>query len=70
MYLKSMKKNSNEIKCSVCGKVTKHYVSSDGAYRCLICGAVNKVGAPKKKLEVIFEPDEALDEALNPVVND
>jgi uncharacterized Zn finger protein len=65
-----MKKNSTEtnleMKCSECGKVTKHYLSSKGEYRCLICGTVNKTVTPKKKMEVTFEADEELDKALNP----
>ena len=54
-----------EMKCSECGKVTKHYLSSKGEYRCLICGTVNKTITPKKKMEVTFEADEELDKALN-----
>lgn len=54
------------MKCSECGKVTKHYLSSKGEYRCLICGTVNKTVAPKKEMEVVFEADKELDDALNP----
>lgn len=55
-----------EMKCSECGRVTKHYLSSKGEYRCLICGKVSKTIAPKKEMEVTFEADEELDKALNP----
>ena len=44
-----------EIKCSACGKKTKHYLSKDGDYKCLLCGTVNK---STNKKEVVFEPDE------------
>lgn len=58
-----------EIKCSICGKVTKHYLSKKGEYKCLICGTANKKVAPKKDLEVIFEIDEEFDNQLNPIVD-
>ena len=66
MKKKNIRPDSMEIKCASCGKVTKHYVASNGDVRCLICGTVNKNIGPKKKLEVVFEADEALDKALNP----
>lgn len=46
-----------EINCSECGRVTKHYLSKNGEYKCLICGKVNKT-IPKK--EVVFKQDENL----------
>lgn len=54
------------MKCSECGKITKHYLSSKGEYRCLVCGTVNKVATPKQDLEITFEADEELDKDLNP----
>lgn len=66
--MKNNSMNANlEMKCSECGKVTKHYLSNKGEYRCLICGTVNKVVTPEKKVEIVFEADEELDNALNPV---
>lgn len=43
-----------EIRCSECKKVTKHYLSKTGEYKCLICGKVNK-SLPK---EIVFVPDD------------
>lgn len=51
-----------EYRCKECGRVTKHYLSKTGEYRCLICSTVNK-RAPRT---VVFEQDEELDTALNP----
>jgi ribosomal protein L37AE/L43A len=51
-----------EYKCKECGKVTKHYLSKTGVYKCLICGTANK----KAPRDVVFEQDEELDAALNP----
>lgn len=56
-----------EVRCSECGKVTKHYLSKNGDYKCLICGKVNK----RLPREIAFEPDEdffekkELDEFVN-----
>ena len=61
-----MKKENLELKCSSCGKTTRHYLTKKGEYRCLICNTVNKTVSPKKNLEVVFEADEELDSALNP----
>lgn len=61
-----MKKEAKlEIKCSNCGKVTKHYLSKSGEIRCLVCGTVNKVTSPKKNLEITFEQDDIFDKELN-----
>lgn len=45
MNMKSKKKPKSivEIVCKECGRVTKHYLSGDGTYKCMICGQVNKV---------------------------
>jgi len=48
-------------KCSRCGTQTKHYLTKEGDYKCLICGTTNKK-APKI---VLFEQDEELESALN-----
>lgn len=45
-----------EHKCSLCGAVTKHYLSKSGEYKCMVCGTVNK----KAPREVVFTPDETL----------
>ena len=60
---KNLTKENLEIKCSECGKVTKHYLASNGEYRCLVCGTVNKVITPT---EIVFETDEEFDKELNP----
>ena len=44
-----------ELKCTECGKKTKHYLSKNGDYKCLICGKVNK---SLNKKEIVFEADE------------
>jgi len=36
------KKSIIEIKCSECGKTTKHYLTKDNDYKCMICGTINK----------------------------
>lgn len=52
------KKAKNEsivtLKCSCCGKPTKHYLTKDGEYKCIICQHVDKTVALK---EVVFESD-------------
>jgi uncharacterized Zn finger protein len=66
-----MKKSIENIKCSVCGKVTKHFLNSKGEYRCLVCNSVNKtVKVPEKDLEVVFEADKSFIKALNPELTD
>ena len=55
-------KSIKEYKCKECGRVTKHYLSKTGAYKCLICGTINR----KAPRDVIFEQDKELDVALNP----
>lgn len=54
--------NIIEIKCSVCGKVTKHYLSKNGDYKCLICGNVDKT---IKLPTVTFECDKEFINQLN-----
>lgn len=50
-----------ELKCPACGKVTKHYLSKTGKYKCVICGKANK----SLKCEVEFECDETFINELN-----
>jgi hypothetical protein len=42
------------MKCSVCGKDTNHYLTSDGEYKCVVCQNIDKI-IPIK--EVNFESD-------------
>lgn len=58
------------IKCATCGRETPHYVNAKGEVRCAICQTVAKKVAVKTPKEVEFEMDEALDAALNPVVEE
>lgn len=52
-----MKKNPAilEIKCKKCGKVTRHSLTKEGKYTCLICGNVDKE-VKLKNVEVVFTP--------------
>jgi len=41
-------KNVIERKCKMCGKVTKHYLTKDDHYKCMICGSINGEAHPKE----------------------
>lgn len=71
MSKKKSKKSARpiiEINCSECGRVTKHYLSKDGDYKCLFCGKINR-SLPRKK-EVIFEQNEDFFDKKEEVVAD
>lgn len=58
-----------DIMCPKCGRTTHHYLNKEtGEYKCVVCQRVNKTIKVKLKKEVIFEMDEDLEAALNPVV--
>lgn len=70
MFLRNMKKSLSknaEMKCSVCGKITKHFLDKDGNYRCLVCNTIN---ASVPVSEVVFEADEEFDTELNPKISE
>ena len=67
MKKKSVKKLI-DILCPKCGRITHHYLNEEtGEYKCVVCQSVNKTIKVKLKKEVIFEMDEDLEAALNPV---
>lgn len=50
-----------EIKCSVCGRVTLHYLTAKGEYKCPVCHTTNKT-LPKK---AVFEVDSKFEDYIN-----
>ena len=48
-----------DLKCKFCGRITSHYLSKAGQYKCIVCGTCNKHGSTK---EVEFTPDFEVEE--------
>lgn len=58
-----------EMQCSRCGRVTHHYLHTNGEvgeYRCVRCQTINKTIKVKPKTTVIFEMDAEFEAELNP----
>lgn len=74
--MKKTKKNATKessvmnLRCSVCGRETPHYVNAKGEVKCAICQTTAKTVKVKIPKEVVFEMDEDLDNALNPTPNE
>lgn len=70
--MKKTKKNAAKessvmnLRCSVCGRETPHYVNAKGEVKCAICQTTAKTVKVKTPKEVVFEMDEELDNSLNP----
>ena len=51
--------NIIKIMCKSCGKVTNHYLTASGDYKCVVCQTVNKsINLPKKDKEVAFDSED------------
>lgn len=64
--MKSKKKTSRaqfiNIKCAKCGKVTRHSLTPNGDYRCIICGNSDKhVNIPVKNVTKVHIPTQSID---------
>lgn len=74
--MKKTKKNAAKessvmnLRCSVCGRETPHYVNAKGEVKCAICQTTAKTVKVKTPKEVVFEMDEELDNSLNSAPND
>ena len=61
-----------DMQCKRCGKVTHHYLSTNGEtgeYKCVRCQTVNKTIKVKPERKAVFEMDAEFEAELNPEVS-